>query len=43
MMVWLYFCILFLMFGAEINCHYHVQIKHFIDNKILRKNKRKKR
>lgn len=43
MMVWLYFCILFLMFGAEINSHYHVQIKHFIDNKILRKNKRKKR
>jgi membrane protein len=42
MMVWLYFCILFLMFGAEINCHYHVQIKYFIDNKILRKNKKKK-
>ncbi|MDO4883099.1 MAG: YihY/virulence factor BrkB family protein [Oscillospiraceae bacterium] len=42
MMVWLYFCILFLMFGAEINCHYHVKIKHFIDNKILRKNKKKK-
>ena len=43
MMVWLYFCILFLMFGAEINSHYHIQIKNFIDNKILRKNKRKKR
>ena len=42
MMVWLYFCILFLMFGAEINSHYHIQIKSFIDNKILRKNKKKK-
>lgn len=43
MMVWLYFCILCLMFGAEVNCYYHIQIKYFIDNKILRKNKRKKR
>ena len=43
MMVWLYFCIVCLMFGAEINCFYHIQIRYFIDNKILRKNKRKKR
>ena len=43
MMVWLYFCIVCLMFGAEINCFYHIQIKYFIDNKILRKNKRKKK
>ncbi len=42
MMVWLYFCIVCLMLGAEINCYYHIQIKDFIDNKILRKNKRKK-
>lgn len=42
MMVWLYFCLVCLMFGAEINCYYHIQIKSFIDNKILRKNKRKK-
>ena len=42
MMVWLYFCILFLMFGAEINSFYHIPIKHFIDNIILRKNKKKK-
>ena len=43
MMVWLYFCIVCLMFGAEINCFYHIQIKYFIDSKILRKNKRKKK
>ena len=43
MMVWLYFCIVCLMFGAEINCFYHIQIKYFIDNKILKKNKNKKR
>ena len=43
MMVWLYFCIVCLMFGAEINCFYHIQIKYFIDNKILKKNKKKKR
>lgn len=43
MMVWLYFCIVCLMFGAEINCFYHIQIRFFIDDKILRKNKRKKR
>ncbi len=42
MMVWLYFCILFLMFGAEINSYYHIRIKYFIDNKILRKNKKNK-
>lgn len=43
MMVWLYFCIVCLMFGAEINCFYHIQIRYFIDNIILRKNKRKKK
>lgn len=43
MMVWLYFCIVCLMFGAEINCFYHIQIKFFIDNIILKKNKKKKR
>lgn len=43
MMVWLYFCIVCLMFGAEINCFYHIQIKFFIDNIILKMNKKKKR
>ena len=41
MMIWLYFCIVFLMLGAEINSFYFEQIKNFTDNKILRKNKKK--
>lgn len=43
MMIWLYFCIVFLMLGAEINSFYFIQIKYFIDTKILRKNKKDKK
>lgn len=43
-MVWLYFCLVSLMMGAEFNCLYHEQIKSFRFRKLFHriKDKRKK-
>lgn len=43
-MVWLYFCMISLMIGAEINYFYHKQIKSFsrIFSVLLRRNKKEK-
>ena len=39
-MVWLYFCLVCLMIGAEINCFYRVQICGFCNMHLKRKKKR---
>lgn len=38
-MVWLYFCIVCLLFGVEVNCFYHEQIKSFRIKKLFKKKK----
>lgn len=43
MMVWLYFCIICLMTGAEFNCFYYPQIKDFFDNKLFKRKNKKHR
>lgn len=41
MMIWLYFCIVCLMIGAELNYVYRIQIKYFMDNVLFKKKPKK--